>query len=379
MFSRVSRTPEPLSRRCLACGTALAGPESIVLRAFGVHRSPRNPNLCSRCILHIEDGRLVEVTALFADLCGFTAMTRSLGPEKTHCVVDEFLKGATTSVAAHDGVVDKYLGDALLAFFNLPLRREDHVCCALRCAESILSRLPELSQQYGLTIQARVGLATGWARAGTLGSNDRRDVTLLGDCLNLASRLQALAHPGEILMDGEAYARAASEFPGAIEEHLPIKGFPEPVKAFRLRAQGTAPTPERATREFAPWLALGSLFFALTGAPCAAGAAVGLGAWLLGGGSAVLAATGALTEPAGLDSPVIRLPLLFLACAGTSVNLLALDHARRLSSSKTSWAIPPTKSQVRRRRWLLGLSIATIAVTVLEFLAHRLVMHHALP
>ena len=75
-------------RWCLVCGTALAGPLGALFRVFGIRRSHRNPNICSRCNTHAEEGRLVNLTVLFADLSNFTELTHELGPERTHEVVD---------------------------------------------------------------------------------------------------------------------------------------------------------------------------------------------------------------------------------------------------------------------------------------------------
>lgn len=75
----------------LVCGTVLSGAMSVVFRTVGIKRSSRNPNICTRCSTHIEEGRLAEITVLFADLSSFTELTHDLGAERTHEVVDAFL------------------------------------------------------------------------------------------------------------------------------------------------------------------------------------------------------------------------------------------------------------------------------------------------
>ena len=100
-----------LAAQCSVCGTMLSGALGAVYRVFGIKRSPRNPNICTRCSTHVEEGRMVEITVLFADLSSFTEMTQDLGAEKTHAVVDAFLRRATELLVKHGAFIDKYVGD----------------------------------------------------------------------------------------------------------------------------------------------------------------------------------------------------------------------------------------------------------------------------
>src|SRR5919112_3566426 len=145
---------------CVICGTALAGPLGAVLRLLGINRSARNPNLCNRCNTHVEEGRVVELTVLFADLSSFTELTRRLGPERTHAVVDAFLKSATYALVRHGAFIDKYVGDAVMAFFNAPIRYEDHAARAVKAALELQREMPRLSEQVGLDLRASVGVSS---------------------------------------------------------------------------------------------------------------------------------------------------------------------------------------------------------------------------
>ena len=87
-----------LSAQCRVCGTLLSGAMSVVFRTVGIKRSSRNPNICTRCSTHIDEGRLAEITVLFADLSSFTELTHDLGAEKTHEVIDAFLRMATDAL-----------------------------------------------------------------------------------------------------------------------------------------------------------------------------------------------------------------------------------------------------------------------------------------
>jgi adenylate cyclase len=367
----------------VVCGTTLSGAAGLLLKAAGVSRSPRNPNVCTRCNAHLEEGRIVELTVLFADLSGFTELTGTLGAEETHRVVDGFLKMASEVIVNHGGFIDKYIGDAVMAFFNVPIRREDHAFRALLAALELQSKMPIFSKATGYALLCTVGIATGHARLGRLGSTLARDYTVLGEAVNLAARLQGKARPGEVLLDGSAYAQVAEAFPGVEREDLALKGFPAPVGAHRFLESGPKPPPEPPERpkRRSALLSLSSLAFALLGAPCAAAAVLGPLALLLGIGSAAGAAAGASGHHLGLDSPAIRLPLLALATLGAVANLAAAWHSRRLGARAHASGnfAPPTRWERCRTRLAVALSLAALAVVLAEELAHKFLMHHPWP
>ena len=152
---------ECLSNDCLVCGTGLSGISGFVLGLTGVKRAIKNPNVCNRCNMHIEDGNLVEVSIIFVDLCSFTAMTHDFSSERTHSIVDSFFSTATRSVIDHDGAVDKYIGDAVMALFNIPIRNKNHTAQAVSAAKELIKLMPHLSDTHGTRLQCRAGVATG--------------------------------------------------------------------------------------------------------------------------------------------------------------------------------------------------------------------------
>lgn len=210
---------------CRMCGAALGGPLSYVSLVLGVRRSQRNPNLCNRCAAHMKEGEVVEITALFADLSGFTRLTTKLGPERTSTIVDGFLRGASSAIHRHDGLVDKFIGDAVMAVFNAPIRRQDHTQRAVAAALDILEQMKELSRIHGEELNARVGIARGDARLGRVGSDDASSFTALGDPVNLAARLEGVGDPGQIAVDERVLAQVGSLFPGTTTRTVEIKGF----------------------------------------------------------------------------------------------------------------------------------------------------------
>jgi class 3 adenylate cyclase len=309
------------------------------------------------------------MTVLFADLSSFTELTHELGPEKTHEVVDAFLRLATGALVRHGAFIDKYVGDAVMALFNVPIRHADHARRAITAATELRSALQNLGERFQLPLQVSTGIASGWARVGRLGSEDNKDYTAIGEVVNLAARLQGKAAAGEILIAEESYVRHSTEFPEAIPERLMLKGFRDPVKAYRLRSSGAVGAadelPETAAKEK---ISLGALIFGILGAPCAVTTlisplAVTLGAGGLFGLSAVLAF---------LDQSAIRIPVLVLTTLAALANLYTLWHARKLRSEEKVAAHLKTMTNLEKRRTLfvLGAALLTLAIVAFEVVAH---------
>jgi adenylate cyclase len=361
----------PLSTQCNVCGTVLAGTMSFVFRTFGIRRSPRNPNICTRCSTHVEEGRLVEITVLFADLSSFTELTHDLGAEKTHEVVDAFLRMATVVLVKYGAFIDKYIGDAVMVLFNVPMRYEDHARRAIFAAIELESAVHHLGARFGLDLQASVGIATGFARVGRLGSEDTKDYTAIGDVVNLAARLQGKAGSGEILIDAESYAKHAVEFPEATTEQVSLKGFREPVTAYRLHGKaGRRPAddaPDTTARQRA---SLGAIVFSILGAPCAVSTLIGPLAVAFGA-SGVFGLTAVLVY---LDQSFIRIPILVLTSIAAIANLYTLWHARtlRAQAKVRDYLKMMTRLERRRSVFVFTASLVTLAIVGFEVVAHIL-------
>lgn len=349
----------------------LSGAASAVYRTFGIKRSPRNPNICTRCGTHVEEGRMVEITVLFADLSSFTEMTQDLGAEKTHEVVDAFLRMATDVLVKHGAFIDKYVGDAVMALFNVPIRYNDHPRRAILAATELKSELKNLGARLGLPLKASVGIATGHARVGRLGSDDTKDYTAIGDVVNLAARLQSKAGAGEILIDQESYVKYAKDFPEAISEHVVLKGFREPVTAFRLHGDSRKvllnDAPESAVKQR---MSFGAIVFGILGAPCAIATLIGPLAVALGVGG-LFGLAGALTF---LDQSAVRVPVLILTTLAAAANLYTLWQARqlRLTAKVPAHLIAMTALEKRRTAMVFGASLITLGIVGFEMIAHVL-------
>src|SRR6185436_15188154 len=129
-----------------------------------------------------------QVVVLFADICGFTELSETVGAEAARRIVEAFLSRADAIIAEHGGTVDKHLGDATMALFGAPVAHDDDALRAVAAADALQQAMPALSAELGRPIATHVGIAMGDVVAGDLGSAQRRDYTVLGETVNLASR-----------------------------------------------------------------------------------------------------------------------------------------------------------------------------------------------
>src|SRR4051794_983075 len=172
-----------------------------------------------------QEGERRQVTILFADLSGFTALSQSLDTEEVRDLVVRFTAIVDGIVAGFDGTVDKHIGDAVMALFGAPRAHDDDPIRAVRAALDIHDALAKLSETTGRKLQAHVGVASGEVVAGTMGRGDTHDYTVLGDSVNLAARLVAAAGPGDTLLSDSVHRALAGR--GVCEPlgKIPLKGL----------------------------------------------------------------------------------------------------------------------------------------------------------
>ena len=165
-------------------------------------------------------------------------------------MVDAFLKSATYALVRHGAFIDKYVGDAVMAFFNAPIRYEDHAARAVASALEIEARDAGPRQQFGIDLRAAIGVASGWAHVGRLGSGEGKDYTAIGDVVNLAARLEGQAHGGEVVVDSQSTARSRTSIPDVRPEEVELKGFGGAGRGvpFRYAESDAATTARRARR-----------------------------------------------------------------------------------------------------------------------------------
>jgi adenylate cyclase len=183
-------------------------------------------------------GERREVTVLFCDIRGFTATAEGRPPEEVVELLNSFYDLMIETTFKHDGTLDKFLGDGVMAVFGAPLYRPDHPLMAARTALAMQAGIRELSARRVAAgkspIDVGVGLNAGEVVAGTVGTTARMEYTVVGDSVNLAARLESSAGPGQILASAETYARLNGAVRGRRLGRFNVKGKDKWVDVWEL-------------------------------------------------------------------------------------------------------------------------------------------------
>jgi class 3 adenylate cyclase/CheY-like chemotaxis protein len=182
-----------------------------------------------------------KVTALFADMVGFTDLSESLEPEELADVLNEYLREMTAVAVAHGGALDNFIGDGLMVIFGAPTAstEEEQALAAVKTALAMRARATELAERvrargYPAEVNVRIGINSGHCTVGVFGSDVMRAYKAVGFAVNLASRLQAHAEPGSILCGVRTYALVADDVQAVQREPLTVKGSARPVEAWEI-------------------------------------------------------------------------------------------------------------------------------------------------
>jgi adenylate cyclase len=185
-------------------------------------------------------GKKVELTVMFSDVRGFTTISEKLDPRALSDLLNSYLTPMTDLVFETKGTLDKYMGDAIMAFWGAPIPLEDHPKRAATCALLMLKKLKELQDEYakkGLpSIDIGIGLNTGDMSVGNMGSNTVRSYTVMGDAVNLGSRLEGInkEYGTRIIISEFTQKRIADEFVTREVDWVRVKGKAQPVRIFEL-------------------------------------------------------------------------------------------------------------------------------------------------
>jgi adenylate cyclase len=181
-------------------------------------------------------GRLQEVTVMFVDLEGFTAMSEHTEPEELLRVLNLYHSLIVNLILESNGTIDKFLGDGVMALYNTPLPQENHALIAVRTALRIRSALASFyedfppSQRMGIN----VGIHTGQAVVGNVGTDRIMDFTAVGDTVNLAARLQGLCHNSQILISGATYEQVCADVIAEPMGAMHVKNRTEAVMTYEI-------------------------------------------------------------------------------------------------------------------------------------------------
>jgi PAS domain S-box-containing protein len=184
----------------------------------------------------ILGGQRKEITVLFADIRGFTGISETLSPEELVSILNRHLAAAAEAILQEEGTIDKFLGDAVMAWFNAPVRQPDHALRAVRAALHIRDSLRSLHQQLppAQRLSFGIGIHTGEAVLGLIGSEKRLEYTAIGDCINTAKRIQENARADQILVTQEVIDRLDGYAVYQPVEAIQAKGKREPIRVYEI-------------------------------------------------------------------------------------------------------------------------------------------------
>ena len=232
------------NRYCDACGQELQGAKGIA--SAQAERQPKSytPAHLTQKILNTRaaiEGERKQVTVLFCDMANSTELTRQVGPERMHDILNALFELALAEVHRLEGTVNQFLGDGFMALFGAPLAHEDHVRRALMCSLAIQQRLQDATGEGAsgagpllAKVRLRMGLNTGPVVVGRIGDNLRMDYTAIGDTTNMAARLQGLAQPGTVFASDSVRAVGAPYFEFEALGPRTLKGIEHAVPVYQL-------------------------------------------------------------------------------------------------------------------------------------------------
>ncbi len=217
LFRRLPRDP-----RCKLCQNPFGGVGGKLFGWMGRKPSRKNPNLCQYCFDHLPTGGIeLDIGVVFADVRSSTAMGERATATEFAARLNEFYATATDVFVRHDGLIDKLIGDEVMALFLPGLSGPDYRRATALAAIELASAVHDLP----------VGVAAnaGVAFVGKVGVGSIVDFTALGDAVNVGARLQSNASPGEVVLAADLYDLVAADHPGGRQERLTVRGRDEPV------------------------------------------------------------------------------------------------------------------------------------------------------
>jgi adenylate cyclase len=215
----------PADPRCRMCAAPFRGAGAPLMRLLGKRPSDANPNWCSSCFDFMSKhhgGAEIDGAMLFADIRGSTALAEGMSSSEYHALLNRYLAVATDVVFKHDGAVDKFVGDELVALFFPLLTGDRFTARAVATAEDLL-RATGHADPGGPWVPVGVGVHAGRAWFGIVGEGSHMELTAVGDAVNVAARLASLAEAGEVLVSADAAAQSDLD-PGLERRTLELKG-----------------------------------------------------------------------------------------------------------------------------------------------------------
>jgi adenylate cyclase len=231
----------PGTPRCKLCHSPLAGPLMPVFRLIGKTPWPNNPHYCRWCfrsIVRNRGGAEIETTLLFADVRGSTGIAERLSPQEFRQLMSRFFEVASDVLVEHEAIVDKFVGDEVVAIF-IPALTGNHAAQAVSAGLGLLRATGHPDEPW---LPIGIGVNTGIAYVGAMGSGENVEMTAMGDTVNVAARLGGSAGSGELLVSAASAEAAGIEGSSVERRRLALRGKSEPTDVLVLQA-GRSSTP----------------------------------------------------------------------------------------------------------------------------------------
>ena len=226
----------PADPRCRMCAAPFRGPGAPLMRLFGKRQSDANPNWCTSCFDFMSrhhGGAEIRGAMLFADIRGSTSLAERMSSSEYHALLDRYFATATEVIYKHDGAVDKFVGDELVALFFPLLSGERFAARAIAAATDLL-RATGHGDPDGPWVPVGAGVHAGRAWFGVMGEGQHIELTAVGDAVNIAARLASLAEAGEVLVSADA-ADASDLDPSLERRTLELKGKEQSTEVVSVR------------------------------------------------------------------------------------------------------------------------------------------------
>lgn len=229
----------PADPRCRMCAAPFTGPGAPFMRMVGKSPSDANPNWCNSCFTFMSrhrGGAEVPGAMLFADIRGSTALAERMPSAEFHGLLNRFLSTASRAIFRHDGFVDKFVGDELVALFFPVLSGDRYVSRAVAAAQDLL-RATGHEDPDGPWAPVGVGVHAGPSWFGVVGEGSHVELTAVGDNVNIAARLAGQARSGQVLVSAVAAAQAELDTTSLERRSVELKGKEHPMDVFSLKVE----------------------------------------------------------------------------------------------------------------------------------------------
>lgn len=213
----------------------------IILNLFGKYVSPQVANmLVEKPDLISLKGKKAVLTVFFSDIRGFTSMSESMDPQQVSELLNDYFARMTKILFKYDGTLDKFMGDAIMAFFGNPNPYQDHALRAISMSLEMIAEVRAMNQRFTQmgkkTFDIGIGINTGEVTVGNLGSPSYFDYTVIGDNVNLACRLESIAKAGQIIISDKTFAQVEDQIISKKLEPVLVKGKEKPVQIYEVIA-----------------------------------------------------------------------------------------------------------------------------------------------